>query len=108
MELPTLWSRGEGWYTYPGNCRADRRAPGVAGATRRGSHAGKHGRPLGMLFRAATDGYKGDRNSIGSVRESELPIVPLVLQGQHNLGRGKGQCLHRVFEGGKEMEIAKC
>jgi len=31
-----------------------------------------------------TDGYKGDRSSIGSVRESELPIVPIISQGQHN------------------------
>ncbi len=43
-----------------------------------------------------------ERNSIGSVRESELPIIPLVSQGQHNLGRGKGQCFHRVSEEGKE------
>ncbi|ODS30157.1 MAG: strong similarity to group II intron-encoded protein LtrA [Candidatus Scalindua rubra] len=42
------------------------------------------------------------RSSIGSVRESELPIVPLVTQGQQNLERGKGQCLHRVSEVGKE------
>ncbi len=37
------------------------------------------------------------RSFIGSVRESELPIVPLVSQGQQNLERGKGQYLHRVF-----------
>jgi len=35
-----------------------------------------------------------------------LPIVPLASQGQHNLGRGKGQCLHHVSEEGKEKEIA--
>ena len=28
--------------------------------------------------------------------------IPLVSQGQHNLGRGKGQCFHRVSEEGKE------
>jgi hypothetical protein len=42
------------------------------------------------------------RNSIGSARESDLLIVPLVSQGQHNLGRGKGQCFHRVSEEVKE------
>ena len=42
------------------------------------------------------------RNFTGSARESELPIVPLVSQGEHNLGRGKGQCFHRVSEEGKE------
>jgi len=53
-----------------------------------------------------TDGYKGERSSIGSVRESELPIVPILSQGQHNLGRGKGQCLHHASEERKEREIA--
>ena len=42
------------------------------------------------------------RNFIGSARESELPTVPFVSQGEHNLGRGKGQCFHRVSEEGKE------
>jgi len=42
-----------------------------------------------------------ERNSIGSVRESELPIVPMGSQRQHNFGRGKGQCLHHVSEGAK-------
>jgi hypothetical protein len=45
------------------------------------------------------------RNSIGSARESELPIVPMVFQGQQNLGRGKGQCLHRVSEERKERRL---
>jgi hypothetical protein len=42
------------------------------------------------------------RSFTGSARESDLPTVPLVSQGQHNLGRGKGQCFHRVSEEGKE------
>ena len=42
-----------------------------------------------------------ERNSIGSARESELPIVPIGSQRQHNFGRGKGQCFHRVSEEGK-------
>ena len=49
----------------------------------------------------------GDRSFIGSVRESELPIVLFVSQRQHNFERGKGQCLHHVSEGGKETEIAE-
>jgi len=52
-----------------------------------------------------TGGYKGDRSFIGSVRESELPIVPFESQGQHNLERGKGQYLHHVSEGGKERRL---
>ena len=54
-----------------------------------------------------TGGYKGDRSFIGSVRESELPIVPIVSQRQHNFERGKGQCLHHVSEGGKERRLLK-
>ena len=34
-----------------------------------------------------------------------MPIVPFGCQGQHNLGRGKGQYFHRVPEEGEE-EIA--
>jgi hypothetical protein len=61
-----------------------------------------------MLNRTATGGYKGDRRFIGSARESELPIVPLESQRQHNFERGKGQYLHRVSEGGKERRLQKC
>ena len=67
---------------------------------------GSTGDPYGCCEQTATGGYKGDRNSSGSVRESELPIVPIISQGQHNLGRGKGQCLHHASEERKEQEIA--
>jgi len=40
-----------------------------------------------------------------SARESELPIVPMGSQGEQNLGRGKGQCFHRVSEGGKGRRL---
>jgi hypothetical protein len=46
------------------------------------------------------------RNFTGSVRESELPIIPIVSQGQHNLEGGKGQCLYHVSEEVKERRIA--
>ena len=39
-----------------------------------------------------------ERSFTGSARESELLIVPFGFQGQHNLGRGKGQCFHHVSE----------
>jgi hypothetical protein len=45
------------------------------------------------------------RNFTGSVRESELPIIPIVSQGQHNLERGKGQCLYHVSEEEKERGL---
>jgi len=61
-----------------------------------------------MLNRRATGGYKGDRNFIGSVRESELPIVPIVSQRQHNFERGKGQYLHYVSEEEKERRLQRC
>ena len=44
---------------------------------------------------------------MGSVRESELLIVPFVLQGQHNLVRGKGQLLHHVSQRSEGEEIAE-
>jgi len=61
-----------------------------------------------VLNRTATGGYKGDRSFTGSVRESELLIVPFVSQRQHNFERGKGQYLHRVSEGGKERRLQRC
>jgi hypothetical protein len=45
------------------------------------------------------------RNFTGSARESELPIVPLVSQRQHNFGRGKGQYFYHVSEGVKERGL---
>jgi len=64
----------------------------------------EHGRPLSML----RDWQLVDirkRSFTGSSRESDLPIVPLVSQGQHNLGRGKGQYLHYASEGAKERRL---
>jgi hypothetical protein len=54
-----------------------------------------------MLDRRATGKYK-ETKFYQVARESELLIVPIVSQGQHNLGRGKGQYFHHVSEGGKE------
>ena len=49
------------------------------------------------------------RSFTGSARESDLPIVPLVFQGQHNLERGKRQYFYHVSEEVKERGIAlKC
>ena len=45
------------------------------------------------------------RSSTGSVRESDLPIVPLLSQRLHNFGRGKGQCLYHVSEEEKERRL---
>jgi len=36
-----------------------------------------------------------------------LPIVPFVSQGEHNLGRGKGQYFHRVSEEEKEGDCTE-
>jgi hypothetical protein len=80
----------------------------------RGSRGDTQGKPDGAARETLTDalivsGQLVDirkRNSNRFVRESELPIVPIAFQGQHNLGRGKGQYLHHVSEGVKEEEIA--
>jgi hypothetical protein len=45
------------------------------------------------------------RSSAGLARESELPIIPLVSEGQHNLGRGKGQYFYHVSEEVKERRL---
>ena len=79
----------------------------------RGSRGDTQGKSCGVAREALADAMQPAwgqgwqqmdiriRNSIWSARESELPIVPLTSQGQYNLGRGKGQCFHRVSEGGK-------
>jgi hypothetical protein len=80
----------------------------------RGSRGDTQGKPDGAARETLTDapivsGQRMDirkRNFIRFVRESELPIVPIVFQGQHNLERGKGQCLHHVSKERKEKEIA--
>ena len=54
------------------------------------------------LFEGQRPDIRQGRNFGGSFRESELPIVPFGFQGQHNLGRGKGQCLHWAFDEAKD------
>jgi hypothetical protein len=78
----------------------------------RGNRGDTQGKPyrvareiLTGAYKIATGGYKGNRSSIGSVRESELLIVPLTSQGQQNLEGGKGQCLHHVSKGEKERRL---
>jgi len=46
------------------------------------------------------------RSFTGSIRESDLLILPLVSQRQHNFGRGKGQYLHHASEGEKERRLS--
>ena len=73
--------------------------------TRRGSHTTMN---TGDPCRCSSGGQPVDirrRNSTGLARESELPIVPLVSQGQHNLGRGKGQYFYHVSEEVKERGL---
>ena len=89
----------------------------TVGPSRTG-HRGIRGDTQGQMHKVAREtlndapikGQRPDirqgRNSGGSFRESELPIVPFGFQGQHNLGRGKGQCLHRAFDEAKDQGIA--
>jgi len=107
MELPTLWSDGEGCNTCPNeNCHNRQ-------VSFRGSRGDTQEKPSGAARETLTDvsillGQLMDirkRSFIRFVGESELPIVPMVFQGQQNLGRGKGQCLHHVSEGRKERRL---
>jgi len=73
--------------------------------TRRGSHTTMN---TGGPCRCQSGGQPVDireRSFTGSARESELPIVPLGSQGQHNLGRGKEQYFYHVSEEGKERRL---
>jgi len=77
---------------------------GNRGDTQGQPYENERGRPLSMLReRQLVDIRK--RSFTGSARESELLIVPLVSQGQHNLERGKGQYLHHVSKGEKERRL---
>ena len=85
--------------------RTDRWASGVTGVARRGSHATMN---TGDPCRCSTGEQPVNirkRSFTGSARESDLPIVPLVSQGQHNLGRGKGQYFYHVSEEAKERGL---
>jgi len=55
----------------------------------------------------ATGGYKENRSSTGSIRESELLILPFGSQRQHNFERGKEQCFHHISEEVKEGRLRK-
>lgn len=67
MELPTLWTGGEGWNTYL-EANWDSRQ-----VSSRGGRGDTQGKPYGSarealterLCRAAGGGYKGDRSSTG-------------------------------------------
>ena len=76
---------------------------GNRGDTQEQPYENEHGRPLPMLNRQLVDIRK--RSFTRSARESDLPIVPLVFQGQHNLGRGKGQYFYQVSEEVKERGL---
>jgi hypothetical protein len=106
MELSTLSYSGEDRCIYPTETtKTDRWASGVTGVTRRGSHTTMN---TGDPCRCPSGGQPVDirkRNSTGSARESDLPILPLVSEGQHNLGRGKGQYFYHVSEEVKEWRL---
>ena len=77
---------------------------GNRGDTQEQPYDNEHGRPLSMLWKRQLVDIRR-RNFTGSIRESELLIVPLVFQGQHNLGRGKGQYFYQVSEEVKERGL---
>ena len=63
----------------------------------------------GDPYRCPTGGQQVDirkRNfTMGRQGSRICPYVPLVFQGQHNLGRGKGQCFYHVSEEVKERGL---
>lgn len=109
LELPTLWSKGEG-----------RR---VRVETTELTRTGSRGSRVGMLsngfiaqcWRPVQRGGAGHqlmrirrRKRMSFVRESEGFIVPFEAQGQHNPSRGKGPCFVRVTEGRRIRGLPCC
>jgi hypothetical protein len=58
-----------------------------------------------MLIRRATGRYKETKFYRVGKGVGVAHIVPLVSQGEHNLGRGKGQYFYHVSEGVKERRL---
>jgi hypothetical protein len=109
MELPTLWSKGEG------RC--------VRVETTEVTRTGSRGSRVGMLsngfiaqcWRPVQRGGAGHqlvrirrRKRSSSVRESEGLIVPFEAEGQHNPSRGKGPCFVRATEGRRIRGLPCC
>jgi hypothetical protein len=57
-----------------------------------------------MLCRAATGGYKETKFHL-VCKGVGVAHITVWISKQHNFGRGKGQCFHRVSEGGKDRRL---
>jgi hypothetical protein len=105
MELLTLWSDGEGWYTdLDENCQNRLvGSRGSRGDTQRKS-CGVAREALTDAVQAATGGYKGTKFHSVCKGVGVAHITDWISK-QHNFGRGKGQCFHRVSEEGKDRRL---
>jgi hypothetical protein len=89
LETPTLWTAGEGRWMGAGITE-------VASIDSRGSRVGMFSQIYCPVLETRLQGW-GDRRPLrirkrkrsGCWRESEVFIVPLELEGQHNPERGK-------------------
>jgi len=63
------------------------------------------GDPCRCLSGRQTGGYKETKFHWVGKGVGFAHSVPIVFQGQHNLGRGKGQYFYRVFEEAKERRL---
>ncbi len=105
MELPTLWTLGEGWDTGP-NDNCQNRSVGFRGSRgdTQGKSCGVAREALTDAVQAATGGYKGTKfHSV--CKGVGVAHITVWISKQHNFGRGKGQCFHRVSEGGKDRRL---
>jgi hypothetical protein len=84
LEMPTLWSEGEGRSLRDSNEHPPSGSSGVAGAACGGRDTVQDGRPTAVRGQPATKAYKGDRNRRGLSWESEGFIVLLEGLGQQN------------------------
>ena len=106
MELSTLSDKGEDrCISLNDNYRnGEMNFRGNRGSTQDKPYDNEHGRPVPMQCRKQPVDIR-KRNFTGLVRESDLPILPIVSQAQHNLGRGMGQYFYHVFEEVKDRRL---
>ena len=107
LEMPTLWSEGEGRCLRDSNEHPPSGSSGVAGMACGGRDTVQDGRPTTVRGENPQPRrIRENRNRQGPSWESEGCIVPLEGRGQHNLARGKGPYFVHVFRRVEDPGIA--
>jgi len=88
--------------------RTDRQASGVAGVTRRGSHAGEHGRPCAMPVLRATDGYKETKFHQVAYGSRSCPYYRSHPEDNITSGEGRGNAFITFLKKGRKRRLQQC